>query len=176
MFGKGRQSPCLLRMTFTVITFLACLGAGCARFGPIRSQVLDVQTGHPIPGAVVLGVWTKTVGFGFTSGELVGVSEAEVDADGRFTLERPEATLTANESVTVYKFGYLAWNNEEIFPSWKHREDTSVPTRIFLELFPTGMSHERHMGFVSRVIRSALSLRENGFKFKQAIEREERMR
>jgi len=32
------------------------------------------------------------------------------------------------ESVTVYKFGYVAWNNELIFPSYENRKSKSIPT------------------------------------------------
>ena len=163
-------------VSLTPLVLSGLLVIGCARMGAIRSQVLDAQTGHPVPGAVVLAVWTKTVGFGLTRTELVGVSEAEVDAEGRFTLERPAGALTADESVTVYKFGYLAWNNEEIFPSFERRQDTGVPNRILLELFPSGISHERHMRFIGRATIEGFSIRPGRPKFDSAIEREDRMR
>lgn len=153
---------------------LALLGTGCAT-GPIRSQVLDAQTRQPVPGAIVLGVWTKRVGYpGLASGQLVGVKEVEVDDQGRFTLERPEASF-GEESVTVYKFGYVAWNNEEVFPSFERRQETKVPGQILLETFPKGGDHERHMRFIRDATISGLSAR-SWVKFREGIDREDRMR
>ena len=153
---------------------LALLATGCVT-GPIRSQVLDTQTGQPVPGAIVLGVWTKTVGFGLTRTELVGVKEVEVDDQGRFILDRPAASY-GEESVTVYKFGYVAWNNEEVFPRGKHRPDVHVPTQILLELFPGDWSHQEHIYFIGRVTSSGLSVLGGRPRFDKAIDRESRMR
>src|SRR3989304_312802 len=38
----------------------ALAGTGCA--GTLKGQVVDAQTGTPIAGAVILGVWMKYVG------------------------------------------------------------------------------------------------------------------
>ena len=172
MRGTGRRAPYYSIIGLTLLVFV---GVGCAQGGPIRSQVLDAQTGKPVPGAVVLGVWTKTVGFGFTRTERVGVREADVDADGRFTLDRPDGTSSADESITVYKFGYVAWNNKEVFPTYERRKDTSVPAQILLELFPPGTSHVRHMNFVDGVTRGSTPDPTTRSKFQRAIERENRM-
>ena len=72
---------CLSGMVFLLALLV---GTSCAR--TIQGQVLDAETGKPIAGAVVLGVWTKPRGFGEHYTELVGVREAETDADGRFVL------------------------------------------------------------------------------------------
>ncbi len=81
--------------------------------------------------------------------ELVGVKEVEVDAQGRFELERPGDLSVDEESVTVYKFGYVAWNNQFLFPSLQRREDTHVPEQIRLEMFPFGESRTSHRDFIS---------------------------
>jgi hypothetical protein len=126
---------------------------GCA--GSIHGQVLDAQSGQPIAGAVVLGVWTKVAGLpGLTHTELVGVKEVETDAQGRFTLERPRTLFPFaedDESITVYKFGYIAWNNIFTFPPTGsgRRKDQRVPAEIRLEKFPDGQSHQRHISFIN---------------------------
>jgi len=126
----------------------ALAGTGCA--GTLKGQVVDAQTGTPIAGAVILGVWMKYVGPpGLEHSQLVGLKETETDAEGRFVLE----TLSGEESITVYKFGYVAWNNLFTFPTSARRQGTSVPSKISLEKFPPGESHRRHMDFVAGATR-----------------------
>jgi hypothetical protein len=111
--------------------------------------------------------------------ELVGVREVETDAEGRFTLERPSSRYNREdgESVTVYKLGYVAWNNLFTFPpiGSGRREDTTVPPEIRLEGFPEGESHPRHLSFISDAIASTISYRGSKPKFDKALERERRM-
>jgi hypothetical protein len=133
-----------------MLLVLLTAGTGCA--GAIQGQVLDAQTGQPIVQAVVLGVWTKIAGIpGLQHHELVNVKETETDAEGRFSLERPEslAALAENEAVTIYKFGYVAWSNLYTFPTSPLNDDTRVPPSIALKRFPPGQSHQRHMDFIS---------------------------
>lgn len=137
------------------IFVLVFTGTGCA--GTIQGQVLDAQTGQPIAGAIVLGVWTKVAGLpGLHHHELVGVQEVETDAEGRFMLERPRRIIHEDgESVTVYKFGYVAWNNLFEFPTSARRKDARVPQKISLERFPQNQSHQRHTNFISNAARSS---------------------
>lgn len=157
------------------LVLMLVLGTGCAGFGPIRSQVLDAQTKQPIPGAIVLGVWTKRGGVpGLPITDLVGVREAETDAEGRFEMERPGA-LGVEERVTVYKFGHVAWNNELVFPPYRMRPSKEIPAQILLDLFPSALSHQEHMIFIRSGVGSGLDGSENNPKFRKAIERESRM-
>jgi hypothetical protein len=167
-------APCARPLGLGGLLLLLLYGTGCA--STIRGQVLDAQTGQPIPGAVVLGVWTKGVGIpGLPQTELVGVRESETDAEGRFVLESLGG-LFIEQSVAVYKFGYIAWSNEFVFPSFKRRPDTSMPAVIRLESFPAGWSHPEHMRFISLATRSSLYFYENKPKFQRALEREIGMR
>jgi hypothetical protein len=164
------------RLPVMTLGVLLCLipSPGCA--GSIQGQVLDAQTGQPVAGAVVLGVWTKQAGLpGLSHTELVGVTEVEVDAQGHFTLERPRVTY-GEESVTVYKFGYVAWNNLFIFPTSRRRKDTGVPPQILLEGFPPGESHQRHVSFISNATAAGMYGHERDPRFQNAIDREFRMR
>ena len=132
--------------TLFVASFVA---SGCAT--TIQARVLDAETGQPIPGAVVRGIWTKIAGvLGFTHHELVGVRESETDADGRFTLERlpSDGFEDDGQSILVYRFGYVAWNNLRVFPSRERREKQGVPREILLERFPQSGSHIEHLRFI----------------------------
>jgi hypothetical protein len=123
--------------------------SGCAT--TIQARVLDAETKQPIPGAVVQGIWTKIAGVrGFTHHELVGSQETETDADGRFTLRRlpSDGFEDDGESILIYKFGYVAWNNLRMFPSRARRERQGVPKEILLDRFPQSGSHFEHLLFV----------------------------
>jgi hypothetical protein len=160
---------------FGVTTFLVLALAitGCAT--TLRGQVLDAQTGQPISGAVILGVWTKGGGVpGLAHTDLVGVREAETDGEGRFELERLTG-LFVEESVTVYKFGYIGWNSEFTFPPLGRRDGTAAPTEARLTPFPPGESHREHMRFIDLAAGAGIASG-SWVKFRDAIRREERMR
>ncbi|MCX5734345.1 MAG: hypothetical protein NTW68_08475 [candidate division NC10 bacterium] len=172
----GNVAPQWVRQMGALAAILLCgvLTSGCAQLGgSIQSQVRDVQTNQPISGAAVLGVWTKRVGFpGLDHTELVGNREAETDAEGRFTLERPAGIGTGEEWVAVYKFGYVAWSNIYIFQVPRGRPDPTVPPQIQLDPFPPGASHDEHIRFIYKAISSSVSRRGDRHRFDEAIRRE----
>jgi hypothetical protein len=45
----------------------------------------------------------------------------------------------------------VAWNNEEVFPTFKPRKSTGIPDQILLEVFPPGESHQKHMMFINHI-------------------------
>ncbi len=164
-----------LGLALAGLVALVLVGANSPR--TIRGQVLDAQTRQPIAGAVVLGVWTRVAGLpGLHHSELVGVREVETDAEGRFALERPLSLPLDEESVTIYKFGYVAWNNLYIFPNSEVRTDQRVPPEILLERFPAGQSHRKHLSFISGATRTAMGYgHESTPKFQNATDAEGKM-
>lgn len=169
-FGASEISK-MKRLGFIVLFLLILTGTGCA--GTIRGQVLDARTGKPIEGAVVLGVWSKYVGLpGLQHAELVGVKETETDAEGRFALEPPGSFGVAEEAVTIYRFGYVAWSNLFTFPTSARRQDTSVPSKILLEQFPSSQDRRRHYDFINDARRSSMYSMEKAPKFSNAVRRE----
>ncbi len=126
----------------------------------------------------MLGVWHKFAGLpGLTHHELVGVEEVETDAEGRLELHPPKGWYGEdNESITVYKFGYIAWNNLAIYPNSVRRQDAVIPSRIVLEPFPAGESRARHQSFISNATRGGSYGLERIPKFWKAVEQEYRVR
>ena len=135
--------------TLIAALFVTLAASGCAT--TIHARVLDAETRQPIQGAVVRGIWTKIAGVrGFTHHELVGSQETETDADGRFTLERlpSDGFEDDGQSILVYRFGYVAWNNLRVFPSRERRRKQGVPSEILLDRFPPSGSHNEHLRFI----------------------------
>ena len=158
---------------FFVLVFTS---PGCA--GTIQGQVVDAQTGQPVAGAIVLGVWTKVAGLpGLHHHELVGVQEVETDSEGRFILKRAKRIIhDDDETVTVYKFGYVAWSNLYIFPTSERRQNTQMPAQIRLEPFPSGQSHQRHMSFINNSRAAGMYGLDSIPKFWDALQHEIQMR
>ncbi len=163
------------RQLLTALALVAVLGSGCTR--AIQARVLDAETRQPIPGAVVLGVWTKVEGFaGLYNHKLVGVRETETDADGRFTLDRLESSGLDGEgdgqAITVYKFGYVAWSNLFVFPNSRLRENQRVPADILLDRFPDSASHRRHLDYIHNAMASGRYGYETIPGFRRALQSE----
>jgi hypothetical protein len=150
---------------------------GMSGAGTIKAQVIDAETGSPIRGAVVLGVWTKKAGLpGLHHTELVGLKEAETDEQGWFELEKPSGRFHEDgEKVTVYKLGYVAWNNLFVFPNSARRKDNHVPSKISLERYPTGQSHQRHMSFINNSTAAGMYGLDRIPKFWDALQHEIQM-
>lgn len=110
-------------MKIRVIGLLAMLLFITGCYAEITGTVVDAETGKPIEGAVVLVEWTKTHGFGHTYTESYKVVEAITDKDGKATIAGTFSPTVNVPHVTVYKKGYVAWNNEMIFPDYKKRTD-----------------------------------------------------
>ncbi len=159
-----------------VLLLIALAGTGCA--ASLTGQVVDAQTGEPIRGAVVLGVWTRLAGWpGLHHHEFAGVRETQTDDHGRFVLERVgRPNFEGDESVTVYKFGYAAWNNLFVYPSWERRSTTSVPSQIALEPFPRNGSHQKHLGFIEIIGGAGLYGRDSLPMFWNAVQEEMKLR
>jgi hypothetical protein len=61
---------------------------GSEHRGPFNGKVVDVETGQPIAGAVVLVVWWEVYGFPFTGERFYDAREAVTDTEGNFQIPR----------------------------------------------------------------------------------------
>lgn len=135
----------LLAVIMLPVLFLG----GC--YAEITGTVVDAETGAPIEGAVVLVEWTKTRGLpGLTHTESYKVIEAVTNKDGKVTISGTFSPTVNPPHVTVYKKGYVAWNNDYIFPGWVKRKDFEWRNGFVfkLEKFKEGYSHYDHSSFI----------------------------
>lgn len=137
------------------ILFLFC--AGCTR--PITGKIVDAETGQPIEGAILLVEWTKVHGFGNTYTTSEKVAEEFSDKEGKVKITGYNNPFVQSPDVTVYKPGYVAWNNHWIFPDRRNRTDFEWKGGyVFrLEKFKEGYSFDKHEGFISLCINKTLS-------------------
>jgi hypothetical protein len=79
-------------LAFLLLAALVLGGSGCAIahvYPPQDGCVLDLETGAPLAGTSVLAEYYVSVGtIGGAVPRLVGIAEAETDADGRFRVGR----------------------------------------------------------------------------------------
>ncbi len=85
--------PTCQRRIFSVVLGV-CLVAGLApgagaqeTWGPVRGQVVDVETGQPIAGTVMLAVWLEIYHV-FGGHRFYDAREPVTDADGGFEIPR----------------------------------------------------------------------------------------
>jgi hypothetical protein len=97
-----------------IATLLGCGTAEAA--GPWKGQVVDRDTGQPIPGAVVLAIWTvRSRDFIHPEDQFHSATEVVSDDEGRFVI--PEHTAVATKPLTamrgpqlvIFKSGFGLW-------------------------------------------------------------------
>lgn len=138
-----------IKYALSAILFLIFI-TGCN--GEITGIVVDAETGQPIEGAVILVEWTEAKGLpGMSYTESYKVVEVVTDKDGKASIEGAFSPFISGPRVTVYKKGYVAWNNEFIFPDWEKRTDFKWENNyVFkLEKFKPEYSYDKHTSFLS---------------------------
>jgi len=163
-------------ISITVLLIVLFLAAPVMSFAMDRPPegptaiVVDDETGKPIEGAVALAIWrgykddcTFVQGieggcWGFKKAE-----EALSDKEGNVSIKDFWKTTkgpgkwgsASDPRLTVYKFGYVCWDQKEIFvPKWKwgNRNDFDKQHRIVrLKKWPERMSFREHSTFMSGV-------------------------
>lgn len=138
----------------------------------ITGTVVDAESGQPIEGAVVLVEWTKTKGLpGMTHTESYKVIEAVTDKEGKVSISGTFSPTVNPPHVTIYKKGYVAWNNEYIFPDYKKRTDFTWENGYVFRLgkFKSDYSYIEHVSFMRGAISSHMA-GEKKKVFKEAME------
>lgn len=88
--------------------------AGCANAvrvdGPYEGRIIDAETGQPIEGVVVLGVWTKEIVTpGGATNEFYDAQETLTDKNGEFKLQGMGTkilSMVTPMNVLIFKSGY----------------------------------------------------------------------
>ncbi len=125
------KTNCLLRIF--VFLFLMAITTSCypARYdGPYKGKIIDAETGAPIEGVVILGVWykeTPTVAGAVSS--FYDASETVSDKNGDFEIKGLGLKIFSNVTpmnVVIFKAGY-----EHISTSWDlFKENDSYKKKI----------------------------------------------
>ena len=168
-----------LRHIFFVILLLF-ITTSCD--GEITGIVVDAETGQPIEGAVILVEWTNAKGVpGMSYTESYKVVEVVTDKEGKASIEEVSSPLVSAPRVTVYKKGYVAWNNEFIFPDWKKRNDFNWSNNyVFtLEKFKPEYSYDKHTDFIAKSHNFGMAsekkqLIHKAYEWEEELAREER--
>jgi hypothetical protein len=128
--------------------------SGC--YPSIHGKVVDSITGDPIEGAVVLVEWTRTYGLGLTYTKSYEVFEELTNNDGIINIPTVFNPLVNPPDVTIYRKGYVAWNNKYIFPDSKKRTDFRWSDGYVFKLdrFKSEYSYDAHTTFISSAIHS----------------------
>jgi len=127
----------------------------------ISGTVIDAETGKPIEGAVVLVEWTKAVGIGDYHTCSVKIVEKITDKKGKFIVFGPFQPFFDPVDVTIYKKGYVAWNNRIIFPDYRERTNLIWKSgyTIKMEKFKEEYSYDKHEDFIRMCINSSLNIK-----------------
>jgi len=141
---------------FAIIS-IALLITGC--YVGISGRVIDAETQQPVEGAVVLVEWTKKHGWGDAWTESYKVVEVISDKDGNVSIDGCYSPFVRDPDVTVYKKGYVAWNNRILFPSSQKRKDFQWEQNYIFQLsrFKSEYSHDAHVDFIRMSINSSIN-------------------
>ncbi len=133
------------------VALILLMTTGC--YFPISGKVVDAETNAPIEGAVVLVEWTKTHGIGDRSTEVYKVQEIISDKEGNISLEGCNSPFINSPRLTIYKQGYVAWNNTYIFPTFVRRANFSWHDNVTISLqtFSSNLSRKDHVFFLHTV-------------------------
>jgi hypothetical protein len=105
----------LTRSAVAAMTLTLLIGSAEGA-GPWKGQIVDRETGQPIPGAVVLAIWTvRSWGEIHPEDQFHRAFEAVSDGEGRFVIPEhtavPTKPLTAirGPQIVIFKAGFGAW-------------------------------------------------------------------
>jgi hypothetical protein len=152
----------------------ACSSRDKTPEGP-TATVIDDETGKPIEGAVAIAIWRDYKGVSVVNALHGGGPKfkkaEEVVSDKEGNIFIPDFWKTTkgkggtgsvyDPRLTIYKFGYVCWDQQEIFhPNnrWGERKDFNRDNRIVrLKKWPEDMSFDKHSGFINNVTSGNIS-------------------
>lgn len=140
-------------LTSLVMSVTSCYGfATIRKDGPYEGRVIDVDTGEPIEGVVVLGVWYKQYpGPGGAVSEYYDAMETVTDKNGEFKIDGLGLLVMSNVipmDVLIFKAGYtyygmMTW--KELKGLYKTEDDKAI-----IRLKKLTMEERKKVGIPSR--------------------------
>ncbi len=113
--------PAYIRSALLIV--IALFLSACGHYPSINVKVVDAETSEPIEGAVLISHWNVVTGvIGMSSEKTYKVVEEVSDDNGHIHVPGASNSKLLAPTVNVYKKGYVAWNNEYIFPSLDKRK------------------------------------------------------
>jgi hypothetical protein len=158
---KGSLKTLLVKISLIIVMIIP---SACQAKQP-TAFIVDDQTGKPIEGAVAIAIWRGptsdcTLIQGVEGGcwganrvkETVSDKEGKIFIDGFWNWHLGKGRYP---QLTVYKFGYVCWDQKQIFiPNykWEKRTDFNKDSRIVrLKKWTKGMSFHEHASFMGNV-------------------------
>ena len=102
------------RIVLTVVLVALAMAGSASTEERYHGRVVDADTNEPLPGAVVIVIWSKRPIVSMNGVSFFhDVREAMTDAEGRFSIQakpgwnlNPFRTVTRHPEIVVYKPGY----------------------------------------------------------------------
>jgi hypothetical protein len=158
---KGSFKTLLVNISLVIVMIIP---TACQAKEP-TAFIVDDQTGKPIEGAVAIAIWRGptsdcTLIQGVEGGcwganrvkETVSDKEGKIFIDGFWNWHLGKGRYP---QLTVYKFGYVCWDQKQIFiPNykWEKRTDFNKDIRIVrLKKWTEGFTFNEHSSFESDV-------------------------
>jgi hypothetical protein len=151
--------------------------------------VIDDETGKPIEGAVAIAIWRDDKDVSLINALHGGgakfkkAEEVVSDKDGKISIPDFWKTTKGKRGtgsiydprLTIYKFGYVCWDQQEIFApdyKWTKRTDFNRDSRIVrLKKWPVGFSFREHSSFIDNCTRSDYTNTQN-YLFRDSVYKE----
>jgi hypothetical protein len=106
-----RRTLLILILATFVMSVTSCYGfATIRKDGPYEGKVIDVETGEPIEGVVILGIWSREIiSPGGATHNFYDAQETVTDKHGDFRIEGMGLKILSNVTpmdVLIFKTGY----------------------------------------------------------------------
>lgn len=139
-------------MVCTIMVFSLIVFYITRIYFPIEGTVIDAETDKPVEEAHVFAWWTISKILSTTTYKAV---ETVTDKNGKFRISGFVLNPFVNKpDLTIYKAGYVCWNNNFIFPGFKPRENFKWESnrKYVLDKFRNEYSHTDHVTFIEHFL------------------------
>ncbi len=162
--NKQVNTMMILTVALSALALLLMQALPCHALGgqsKPTAVVVDADTNEPIEGAVAIAIWRKgssdRTWFEGASEKATRIEEAVSDKEGKIHIDDFwdfQLLPTWKPHLTIYKPGYVCWDQEYIFPSWDERSDFDKEHRVVkMEKWKEEYSYVKHESFIMHCTR-----------------------